>query len=71
MTEPGERAEGLEDMPEIRIVAGDSANSALVWRMQQRRDGNEEDDAPMPPLASDVVDDEAVTAVSAWIDSLQ
>jgi len=67
-TDPNERATGIEDMPEIRIVPGDPANSALVWRMQQR--GGEEDDAQMPPLATEVVDEAAVEAIEAWVRSL-
>lgn len=67
-TDPNERATGVEDMPATRIVRGDPDNSALVWRMRQR--GDEEDDAQMPPLATEVVDDAGVDAVAAWIRSL-
>jgi mono/diheme cytochrome c family protein len=67
-TKPNKRATGVEDMPATRIVPGDPDNSALVWRMRQRSDG--EDDAQMPPLATEVVDHEAVEAIAAWIRSL-
>ena len=67
-TDPNERATGIEEMPEIRIVPGDPDNSALVWRMRQR--GDAEDDAQMPPLATQYVDEAGVAAVAAWIDSL-
>lgn len=66
-TDPNDRATGVEDMPPTRIVPGDPENSALVWRMRQRGG----DDAPMPPLATDVVDEDGVEAVSAWIEDLQ
>lgn len=65
-TDPNSRATGLEEMPAIRIVPGDPDNSALVWRMMQRT----RDDAPMPPVATDVVDDAGANAVAAWIESL-
>ncbi len=65
-TDLNDRARGLEEMPTTRIVPGDPDNSALVWRMKQRTG----DDAPMPPLATDVVDEQGVEAVVAWIESL-
>jgi hypothetical protein len=57
---------GLQDMPGTRIVAGDPTNSAIPWRMGKRTD----DDAPMPPLATEVVDDDGLAAVEAWIVAL-
>ncbi|MEM7151532.1 MAG: hypothetical protein AAF799_01775 [Myxococcota bacterium] len=57
---------GLEDLPDLRIAPGDPENSALPWRMSRRT----MDDAPMPPLATEVVDDDGVDAVEAWITSL-
>ena len=65
-TDEDSRATGLEEMPPTLIVPGDPENSALVWRMEQRN----ETDAPMPPLATNVVDREAVAAVAAWIEAL-
>ena len=65
-TDPNQQATGVEEMPTTRIVPGDPEHSALVWRMMQRG----EHDAPMPPLATDVVDDEGVEAVSEWIRGL-
>jgi hypothetical protein len=57
---------GLEEMPDIRILPGDPDNSAIPWRMGKRTD----DDAPMPPIATEVVDDEGLAAVEAWIVAL-
>lgn len=65
-TEANSRAEGREDMPTTRITPGDPDNSAIVWRMLQRTD----DDAPMPPLATELVHEAGVEDVSAWIESL-
>ena len=48
-----------------RIVPGDPAGSALLYRMSQR--GNA---AQMPPLASKVVDEEGIALIQAWIESL-
>ncbi len=66
-TDPNEQATGIEEMPATRIAPGEPENSALLWRMLQRGGG----DAPMPPLATDQVDDAGVQAVSAWIEDLQ
>jgi hypothetical protein len=48
-----------------RIAPGDAAHSGLILRMTTR--GN--DDA-MPPIASEIVDDDGVALVSKWIDAL-
>ena len=47
------------------IAPGESARSVLLARMQTVDSG-----VRMPPLASQVVDDTAVSVVSQWIDSL-
>lgn len=65
-TDPNSRATGIDDMPSTRIVPGDPDSSALIWRMRQRSS----DDAPMPPLATDIVDEEGVSTVADWIQSL-
>lgn len=65
-TDPNWRATGLQGMPRVRVVPGDADNSALVWRMMRRGD----DDAQMPPLATDIVDRAAVAKISDWINSL-
>lgn len=65
-TEADSRADGIEEMPEIRITPGDPEASAIIWRMRQRTN----DDAPMPPLASEVVHEAGIQAVSAWIEEL-
>lgn len=65
-TDPDSRADGIEEMPTTRITPGEPDQCAIVWRMQQRGD----DDAQMPPLATDVVHDAGVAAVGAWIESL-
>lgn len=49
----------------MRIVAGEPSKSGLFHRMTTRGDWTQ-----MPPLTTDIVDDEAAAAVSAWIDSL-
>ena len=49
-----------------RIVAGDPGKSGLFHRMTNRGDWTQ-----MPPLATNVVDDEAAAAVHAWIESLE
>jgi hypothetical protein len=49
----------------LRVVAGRSAESALLYRMTQRGPRTQ-----MPPLASEVVHEEGVAAVRAWIDAL-
>ena len=56
-------------VPDWRILPGDPDNSAVPWRMSQR-DGDGMGAAQMPPLATEVVDDEGVAAVEAWILSL-
>ncbi len=65
-TDPDSRADGIEEMPTTRITPGEPDQSAIVWRMQQRGD----DDAQMPPLATNVVHEAGVAAVVAWIESL-
>jgi hypothetical protein len=55
----------LSDDVTMRIVAGDPGNSGLFHRMTNRGDWTQ-----MPPLATNVVDDEAAAAVQAWIDTL-
>ena len=71
MTNPGERATGLENLPSVRIVPGDAQESALVWRMKQRSGEDEDDDAQMPPLATEQVDHTGVDIVSRWINELE
>lgn len=71
MTNPGERATGLEDMPSRRIVPGNDQESALVWRMKQRSGDDEDDDAQMPPLGTEQVDNTGVDIVSRWINELE
>jgi len=56
-------------IPDYRILAGSVADSAVPWRMEQR-DGGGMGAAQMPPLATEVVDDDGVAAVEAWINSL-
>ena len=65
-TDDDSRRSGIEDMPPVRITPGDPSQSAIVWRMRQR----DRTDAQMPPLATDVVHDAGVAAVSAWIEEL-
>lgn len=48
-----------------RIQPGDAVHSGLILRMTTR--GN---DNAMPPIASEVVDDDGVALVSKWIDAL-
>lgn len=48
-----------------RIVAGDPGKSAVHFRMATRGDN-----AQMPPLGTEMVDDEGLAAVEAWILSL-
>ncbi len=48
-----------------RAVPGDPDRSGLVYRMSRR-----EDRVSMPPFGSEVVDDEGVAQVRAWIASL-
>ena len=71
MTNPGERATGLENMPSIRIVPGNDQESAFVWRMKQRSGDDEDDDAQMPPLGTEQVDNTGVDIVSRWINELE
>ena len=47
-----------------RIAPGAPQSSVLLERIQRL------DSYRMPPLASSVVDDEAVTLITAWIESL-
>ncbi|MEM6295344.1 MAG: hypothetical protein AAGA54_28990 [Myxococcota bacterium] len=56
-------------IPDWRILPGDPDSSAVPWRMAQR-DGDGMGAAQMPPLATEVVDDEGLAAVEAWIVSL-
>ena len=56
-------------IPDWRILPGDPDNSAVLWRMEQR-DGGGMGAAQMPPLATEMVDDDGVAAVEAWILSL-
>jgi hypothetical protein len=48
-----------------RILAGHAPNSGVIGRMSVRGAGEQ-----MPPLGTEVVDDDGVAAVSAWIDAL-
>jgi hypothetical protein len=50
----------------VRVAAGSSAQSALVYRMEVTRG----DDLAMPPLATELVDMDNVNRVKAWIDGL-
>lgn len=52
----------------VRMVPGDSTMSAIVARMSTR--GPNSLDQMPPPLATEVVDDAGVAAVTAWIDAL-
>jgi mono/diheme cytochrome c family protein len=52
---------------DTRVVPGDPAHSALIVRMSTRATGL---GRQMPPLATEIVDDEGVAAVSAWIATL-
>ncbi len=49
----------------LRIAAGQAERSAIVARMRLRDRARQ-----MPPLASELVDDAGIAAVSAWIDGL-
>ena len=48
-----------------RVVPGDSAHSGLILRMTTRGSDN-----AMPPIASEIVDDDGVMRVREWIDGL-
>lgn len=48
-----------------RIAPGNAAASAVIVRMNSREQGDQ-----MPPLATELVDSGAVTAVSAWINAI-
>jgi hypothetical protein len=48
-----------------RIAGGDSEMSAVFFRMGERMTENQ-----MPPIATDVVDDEGRTTVGEWIGTL-
>lgn len=53
-----------------RVAAGDPAASGVIYRMFHRGDGDlpaEGDVVQMPPLASEVIDDQGVQIVSDWI----
>lgn len=56
-------------IPDYRILPGSPADSAVPWRMGQR-DGDGMGAAQMPPLATEIVDDEGVAAIEAWINTL-
>jgi hypothetical protein len=60
------RPEGFD----TRIVPGVPEASALLFRMQQR-DSDTSEGEQMPPLASELVDTEAVAAVRAWIAAME
>lgn len=49
----------------FRVLPGDSASSALVYRMSRRGEH-----AQMPPIATELVDDVGVAKVSDWIAAL-
>jgi hypothetical protein len=49
----------------LRITPGNPAESGVVFRMMERGPKTQ-----MPPLASELVDDDGVETVSAWIGSL-
>jgi hypothetical protein len=51
--------------PENRIEPGAPSDSALIFRMMMR--GNEES---MPPIGSEVIDQDGIDLVSDWIDTL-
>jgi hypothetical protein len=59
------RANPMKEPYARRILAGHALNSAVIGRMSVRGAGEQ-----MPPLGSEVVDDNGIAAVSAWIDSL-
>lgn len=48
-----------------RVVAGDPAASGLLHRMTSR-----DTETSMPPVASEIVDDEGVALVEAWIEDM-
>lgn len=53
-----------------RVAAGDPAASGVIYRMFHRGDGDvpaEGDVVQMPPLASEIIDDQGVQIVSDWI----
>jgi hypothetical protein len=55
---------------DVRIVPGDPDASALLYRMESR-DSESSVGEQMPPLASELVDSEAVAAVRAWIGAME
>lgn len=57
---------GLDELPPWRILPGDPQNSAIPWRMEKRTN----DAAPMPPLGTEIVDDEGLSLVETWINDL-
>jgi hypothetical protein len=59
------RANPMQEPYVRRILAGHALNSGVIGRMSVRGAGEQ-----MPPLGSEVVDDNGIAAVSAWIDSL-
>jgi len=50
---------------DARIIAPGDRSRSVLWQRLQLLDGNR-----MPPLSSHVVDEEAVTVIGDWIDSL-
>ena len=52
-----------------RIVPGDAEASAVFVRMNQR-DTEESQDQQMPPLATELIDVQAVSLVRSWIDGM-
>lgn len=53
------------DTIKVRVVPGDPAASAIYYRMSKRATTEQ-----MPPLATEIVDDEALDTVADWIRSL-
>ena len=56
-------SEGDLGLPDARRVKPGVKESSVLWERMRRLDGNR-----MPPLASGLVDEEAVTLVGEWID---
>jgi hypothetical protein len=65
LTRWGGRKNAASEPYTLRIASGHAAQSAVIGRMNVRAMGEQ-----MPPLGSELVDDAAVAAVSAWIDGL-
>lgn len=60
----GQHTMSFKTIP-LRIAPGDSGGSAIPFRMSHRGDAE-----AMPPIGTKRVDDPAIAAVRAWIDSL-